>query len=137
MFWDTKITKMSHFLAALTSSALTPYYSYRAQEICSTSHLSIASRPAAGNTCVSMRKIRKMSPKTHQNDRFQVEFLKFFRKPQGGLNGCFIMYFDVLELWEAALNCPGMILNEFQKSQKILIFSKFSVKILVKDPAFQ
>ena len=43
-----KITnKMSQFLKNLTSSALTPYYSYRAQEICSTSHLRIASRPAA------------------------------------------------------------------------------------------
>ena len=65
-----------------------------------------------------------MSPKSHQNDEFQVEFLKFFRKPQGGLNGCFIMYFDALELWEAALNDPGMILNEFQKPQKIMIFLK-------------
>ena len=37
----TKIFKMSQFLTALTSSALTPYYSYRAfcdTEICSTSH---------------------------------------------------------------------------------------------------
>ena len=66
-----------------------------------------------------------MSPKSHQNDGFQVEFLKFFRKPQGGLYGCFIMYFDVLELWEAALNDPGMILNEFWKLQKIMIFLKF------------
>ena len=65
-----------------------------------------------------------MSPKSRQNDRFQVDFLKFFRKPQGGLNRCFIMYFDVLELWEAALNDPGMILNEFQKPQKIMIFLK-------------
>ena len=32
----------------------------------------LSSRPAAGNTCVSMRKMRKMSPKTHQNDGFQV-----------------------------------------------------------------
>ena len=79
-------------------------------------------RPAASNTCVSMRKMRKMNSKSHQNDEFQVEFLKFFRKPQGGLYGCSIMYFDVLELWEAALNDPGMILNEFQKLQKIIIF---------------
>ena len=65
-----------------------------------------------------------MSPKTHQNDGFQVEFLKFSRKPQGGLNGCSMMYFDVLKLWEAALNDRGMILNEFQKPQKIIIFLK-------------
>ena len=66
-----------------------------------------------------------MSPKSRQNDKFQVEFSKFFRKPQGGLNRCFIMYFDVLELWEAALNDPGMILNDFQKPQKIMIFFFF------------
>ena len=30
---------MSQFFGLLTSSTLTPYYSYRAQEICSTSHL--------------------------------------------------------------------------------------------------
>ena len=41
MFWDPKLFKMSQFFAVLTSSTLTPYYSYRAQEICSTSHLSI------------------------------------------------------------------------------------------------
>ena len=66
----------SQFLKNLTSSALTPYYSYRAQEICSTSHLSIASRPAAGNTCVSMRKMRILGHKTHQNDRFSSNFWK-------------------------------------------------------------
>ena len=65
-----------------------------------------------------------MSPKTHQNDRFQVEFLKFSRKPQESLYGCSIMCFDVLELWEATLNDPGMILNDFQKPQKIMIFLK-------------
>ena len=65
-----------------------------------------------------------MSPKSHQNDRFQVEFLKFFWKPQGSFYGCSIMYFDVLDLWEAVLNDPGMILNEFQKPQKIMIFLK-------------
>ena len=94
------------------------------QEICSTSHLSVASRPAAGNTCVSMTKMRKMSPKTHQNDRFQVDFLNFFRKPQGSLYGSSMVYFDVLELWEAALDYPGMILNKFAKPQKIMIFLK-------------
>ena len=72
-----------------------------------------------------------MSPKTHQNDGFQVEFLKFFRKPQGSLYGCSIMYFDVLELWEAALNDPGMILNDFWNLQKIMIFLKISVKNLI------
>ena len=135
MFWDTKLSKTSHifaaltssaltpyysyraqevcstshFLAALTSSALTPYYSYRAQEICSTSHLSIASRPAAGNTCVSMTKMRILGQKSRQNDRFQAEFSKFFRKPQGGLYGCSMMYFDVLELWEPSWNDSGSI----------------------------
>ena len=128
---------MSHFLAALTSSALTPYYSFRAQEICSTSHLSIASRPAAGNTCVSMTKMRILGQKSRQNDRFQAEFSKFFRKPQGSSYGCSIMDFGVLELWEAALNDPGMILNEFQKPQKIMIFFKISVKILIYIQAFQ
>ena len=34
------------------------------------------------------------------------------------------MDFSVLELWEAALNDSGMILNEFQKPQKIMIFLK-------------
>ena len=68
--------------------------------------------------------MRILGPKSRQNDKFQVEFLKFFRKPQGGLNRCSIMYFGVLELWEAALNDPGMILNEFQKPQKIMIFLK-------------
>ena len=34
-----KITKMSQFFKFKTSSTLTPYYSYRAQEICSTRHL--------------------------------------------------------------------------------------------------
>ena len=42
----------------------------------------------------------KMSPKIHQNDWIQVEFLKFFWKPQFGFYGCSMMYFDVLELWE-------------------------------------
>ena len=44
MIRDPKLTKMSQFFAVLTSSSLTPYYSYRAfalQEICSTSHLNI------------------------------------------------------------------------------------------------
>ena len=77
-----------------------------------------------------------MSPKTHQNDRFQVEFSKFFRKPEGGLNGCSIMYFDVLELWEAALNDPGMILNEFQKPQKIMIFLKIFGQNSDEGPSF-
>ena len=54
-------------------------------------------------------KIRKMSPKSHQNDGFQVEFLKFFRKPQGGLYGCSMMYFDVLDLWEPSWNDSGSI----------------------------
>ena len=62
-----------------------------------------------GNTCVSMTKMRKMSPKSHQNDGFQVDFLKFFRKPQGGLYGCSMMYFDVLELWEPSWNDSGSI----------------------------
>ena len=35
-----------------------------------------------------------------------------------------MMYFDVLELWEAALNDLGMILNEFQKPQKFMFFLK-------------
>ena len=34
------------------------------------------------------------------------------------------MYFDALELCEAALNDPGMILNEFWNLQKIMIFLK-------------
>ena len=110
-FSGREIFKMSQFLELKTSSSLTPYYFYRAQEICSTSHLSIASRPAAGNTCVSMTKMRKMNPKTHQNDRFQVDFLKFFRKPQGGLYGCSMMYFDVLELWEPSWNDSGSTLD--------------------------
>ena len=130
-----KIIQNVSIFVILTSSSLTPYYSYRAQEICSTSHLSVASRPAAGNTCVSMRKIRKMSPKSHQNDGFQVEFLKFFRKPQGGLNRCSIMYFSVLELWEAALNDPGLILNELQKPQKIMIFLKIFGRKCDEDTA--
>ena len=41
MFWDSKLFKMSQFFGLLTSSTLTPYYSYRAQEICSTSHFDI------------------------------------------------------------------------------------------------
>ena len=69
-----------------------------------------------------MTKMRILGPKSRQNDRFQVDFLKFFRKPQVSLYGCSIMYFDVLELLEAVLNDPGMILNEFQKLQKIIIF---------------
>ena len=111
---------MSEFLKFKTSPAVTPYDSYRAlamQEICSTSHLRIASRPAAGNTCVSMTKMRILGQKSRQINRFQAEFSKFFRKSQGSLYVYFIMYFDVLELWEAALNDPGMILNEFQKLQ--------------------
>ena len=39
MFWGPKLIKMSQFFDLLTSSSLTPYYSYRAQEICPTSHL--------------------------------------------------------------------------------------------------
>ena len=95
---ETGRPSRSQFLKNLTSSALTPYYSYRAQEICSTSHFSIASRPAAGNTCVSMTKMRILGQKSRQNDRFQAEFSKFFRKPQESLYGYSIMYFDVLEL---------------------------------------
>ena len=51
MIRDPKLTKMSQFFESLTSSSLTPYYSYRAfalQEICSTSHLRLPSRPPAG-----------------------------------------------------------------------------------------
>ena len=50
MIRDPKLFKMSQFFEALTSSSLTPYYSYRAfalQEICST-HLRLPSRPPAG-----------------------------------------------------------------------------------------
>ena len=68
--------------------------------------------------------MRILGPTSRQNDEFQAEFLKFFREHQGSLYGCSIMYFGVLELWEAALNDPGMILNEFQKPQKIMIFIK-------------
>ena len=134
MFWDPKLFKMSQFFAVLTSSSLTPYYSYRAQEICSTSHLSIASRPAAGNTCVSMRKIRKMSPKTHQNDRFSSKFWNFSgssRMTWMGVLWCILMF------WTSG-NLPGMILDEFWKLQVFIIFLKiltskcrsvFSVKL--------
>ena len=80
--------------------------------------------------------MRILGQKSRQNDRFQVDFLKFFRKPQGGLNGCFMMYFGVLELWEAALNDPGMILNEFQKPQKIMIFLKIFGQKFDLDPSF-
>ena len=95
-----------------------------------------SSRPAAGNTCVSISKIRILGPKSRQNDGFQVEFLKLFRKPQGSLYGCSIMYVDVLELWEAALNDPGMILNEFQKPQKIMIFLKIFGQKFDLDTSF-
>ena len=71
-----------------------------------------------------MTKMRILGQKSRQNDRFQAEFSKFFRKPQESLYGYSIMYFDVLELWEAALNDPGMILNEFWNLQKIMIFLK-------------
>ena len=37
-FWGGQLTKMSQFFKVKTRPALTPYYSYRAQEICSTSH---------------------------------------------------------------------------------------------------
>ena len=46
------------------------------------------------------------------------------------------MYFDVLELWEAALNDPGMILNDFQKPQKIMIFLKIFGQKFDLDPSF-
>ena len=35
---------------------------------------------------------------------------------------CFLISW--MNLWEATLNDPGMILNEFQKPQKIMIFLK-------------
>ena len=51
-----------------------------------------------GNTCVSMAKMRKMSPKTIRNDRFFVEILNFFGKAQDQLKLRFIVFFDVLKL---------------------------------------
>ena len=63
---------------------LTPYYSYRAQEICPASHLKISpERPAAGNTCVSMENLRILGPKSHQTDEFWDEFSKMFPEPLG------------------------------------------------------
>ena len=120
MFSDPKLFKMSQFFAVLTSSSLTPYYSYRAQEICSTSHLSIASRPAAGNTCVSMTKMRKMSPKTHQNDRFSSKFWIF----SGSLRGaCMGVLWCILMSWSSG-NLPGMILDRFGITHFFMIFLK-------------
>ena len=113
MFSGTKITKMSQIFAVLTSSALTPYYSYRAfamQEICSTSHSRIFPRgPPLGNTCVSMTKNFKIGPKSHQNDWFLVEFLKIFRKRPDHLKCCFNMFFDALEVQEHPQSDSGSI----------------------------
>ena len=83
-----------------------------------------------------MTKIKILGQKSRQNDRFQAEFSKFFRKPQESLYGYSIMYFDVLELWEAALNDPGMILNDFQKPQKIMIFLKIFGQKFNLDSSF-
>ena len=77
--------------------------------------------------------MRILGPKSRQNDRFQVDFLKFFRKPQGGLYGCSMMYFDVLDLWEPSWNDPGWILetsffHDFSQN--------FDLKFSMKDGAF-
>ena len=65
--------------------------------------------PPQGNTCVSMAKMRKMSPKACQNEKFFFKILKFFRKVQDQLKWCFMMFFDVLELWEPSWNDSGSI----------------------------
>ena len=90
---------MSQFSKIKTSPALPPYCSLRAQEYALRVIYVLSSRPAAGNTCVSMAKMRILGPKSRQNDKFQVEFSKFFRKPQGGFVW---MFYDVF--W-----CPGAL----------------------------
>ena len=40
-----------------------------------------------------------------------VEFLNFFREAQGQLKLCFMMFFDVLELWEPSWNDSGSTLD--------------------------
>ena len=62
-----------------------------------------------------------------------VKILKFFRKLQDDLDECFMMYFDVLDLWEPSWNDPGWILETS-------IFHDFSqnfdLKFSMKDGAF-
>ena len=69
-----------------------------------------------------MRQMRKMSPKTAPNDRFFVEILNFFRKAQDHLKLRFMMFFNVLELWEPSWNDFGSTLDHsffYEFSQKL------------------
>ena len=81
-FWHPQITKMSQFLRNLTSPALTPYYSYRAQVYALQVIQGYPRGPPHGNTCVSMAKMRKMIPKTSQNDKILSIFSIFSGRPK-------------------------------------------------------
>ena len=133
MFWDPKLFKMSQFFASLTSLTLTPNYSLGIQEICSTSHLILPSRPAARQHMRQHDENEKNESQNFSEWQVFVEILNFFRKAQGQLKLCFMMFFDVLKLWEPSWNDSGSILEHSFFHD---FSSKFLFKIIIYDLAF-
>ena len=123
-FWGSSLFKMSQFLDLWTSPALTPYYSYRASEICSTSHWELTSRPAAGNTCVSMENLRILCPKPLQNDRFSSKFWKCSgsrHMVSNDLKWCFLMSWRSLDHRRLILDRFGITYFFMKISQKMTL----------------
>ena len=106
MFWDTKLSKTSHIFAALTSSALTPYYSYRAQEICSTSHKKYKKHSKSESALLSA-----LLPSYLLNflTNFVNHYILMFLWISGSLISSKIMFFDALEVQEHPQSDSGSI----------------------------
>ena len=111
---------MSQFFVVLTSSALTPYYSYRAQEICSTSYLREKNEQSnclwdtttqyshlQGQFCDSLRLLKIMI--------FKV-FL-WYLEAQFNLKLCFLMS------WSHR-NITKVILDQFRVTHVLSFFIK-------------
>ena len=89
--------------------------------------------PPQGNTCVSMAKMRKMSPKACQNDKFFSKFWSFSERSRISWNDvswCFLMS------WSSG-NLLGMILDRFGIIHFFMNFlKKFWVQILNEGRSF-
>ena len=72
--------------------------------ICSTSHLRFTSRPPAGQHMRQHGENEKNQSQNLSESKVFVEILNFFRKAQDHLKLCFIVFFDVLELYEPSWN---------------------------------
>ena len=80
----------------------------------------LSSRPAAGNTCVSMTKMIILGPKSCQNDKFQAEILNIFGSYK---MACMAVLSYILMPWSSG-KLPGMILDRFGITHFFIIFLK-------------